>query len=72
MGTTALNDHARGEKNNEKAKNRKTGIGLFFQTSKSSNNTDSSFKKPAAVEKKNRNTLEDLVINESKLNAEIR
>ena len=57
-------------KSSEKVKNREAGIGLFFQTSKSV--TDSSSEKPATVEKKKRNTLEDLIINENTLNAEIR
>ena len=47
------------------------GIGLFFQTSMSSTNTDSSSEKPATVKKTKRNTLEDLIINENMLNAEI-
>ena len=55
MGSSALNDHACGKKHSKKVKNLETGIGLFFQTSKSS--TDSSFEKPATVEKKKRNTL---------------
>ena len=55
-------------KNSEKVKHQETGIGLFFQTSKSS--TDSSSEKPATVEKK-RITLEDLIINENTLHTEI-
>ena len=58
-------------KSSERVKNREAGIGLFFQASKSV--TDSSSEKPATVEKKKkRNTLEDLIINENTLNAEIR
>ena len=69
MSSTALDDHACGKKHSEKVKNRETGIGLFLQTTKSS--TDSSSGKPATVEKKKRNTLEDLIINKNMLNAEI-
>ena len=60
------------KRHSEKIENRDTGIRLFFQTSKSSADTDSSSVKPATVEKKKRNTLEDLIINENTLNAEIR
>ena len=67
---SALDDLARGKKHSEKIKHQETGIGLFFQTSKSS--TDSSSEKPATVEKNKRKTLEDLIINENILNAEIR
>ena len=69
MGSSALDDHAHGKKHSEKVKNQETGIGLFFQTSKSS--TDSSSEKPTTIEKKKRTTLEDPIINESMLNAEI-
>ena len=72
MGSSALDDHARGKKHSEKVKSRETGIELFFQTSKSSTNTDFSSEKPATVEKKQKNTLEDLIINENTLNAKIR
>ena len=58
-------------KNNEKVKNQETVLGLIFQASKSSSKTDSSSEKPATVEKKKRNTLEDLIINENTLIAEI-
>ena len=69
MGSSAFDDHAHGKKHSEKVKNQETGIGLFFQTSKSS--TDSSSEKPTTIEKKKRTTLEDPIINESMLNAEI-
>ena len=58
-------------KNSEKSENQVTGIGLFFQTSKSSTDTDSSSEKPAMVQKKKRKMLKDLIINENALNAEI-
>ena len=58
-------------KNSEKSENQVTGIGLFFQTSKCSTDTDSSSEKPAMVEKKKRKMLKDLIINENALNAEI-
>ena len=58
-------------KNNEKVKNQETVLGLIFQASKSSSKTDSSSEKPATVGKKKRNTLEDLIINENTLIAEI-
>ena len=70
MGSSTLDYHARGKKHIKKVKNRETDIGLFFQTCKSSTNTDSSSKRPATVKKK-RNTLEDLIANENSLNAEI-
>ena len=57
MGSSALDDHARGKKHSEKVENRDTGIGLFFQTCKASTNTDSCSEKPATVEKEKRNTL---------------